>query len=117
MVARSALTRLLSVLPVVAAAASAAVVTVVAARVATVAKVATVVVRAATAVVRVTVARAATVAARAVTRCSCHEAYEGLDVISTFFPKVVTYAGLRDKFAGPVRCHLNMPITNSNSFN
>lgn len=87
---------------VVVAAASAAAVTVVAATEATVAaKVATVVARAATVVVKATVASRVAVTA-AVTRCSCHEANEGLDVISTFLTKVVTYAGLTDTFAGPV---------------
>jgi hypothetical protein len=49
-----------------------------------------VVVRAATVVVStvakvVKVARAVTAA---ITRCSCHEAYEGLDVISTFLRRL-----------------------------
>lgn len=89
----------------VVAAASAVAVTVVAATEATVAaRVATAVARAATVVVRVAtvVSRVARAVTAAVTRCSCHEAYEGLDVISTFLTKVVTYAGLTDTFAGPV---------------
>lgn len=89
-VARSALTRLLSALPVaVVAAASAAAVTVAAMEATVAARVATAVARAATVVVRVaTVNRVARAVTAAVTRCSCHEAYEGLDVISTFLRRL-----------------------------
>ena len=73
----------------VVAAASAAAVTVAAMEATVAARVATAVARAATVVVRVdTVNRVARAVTAAVTRCSCHEAYEGLDVISTFLRRL-----------------------------